>query len=385
MKTLFFISSCLLFCIQTSTASAADKCKAFSEEKRLAYVEETSRQFPLKKSLQAIAEPLLVPIGYGTPRIFRGLQIPHLIWRRQGDLGHGRPDAIARIRSAWGTISIATQSGDAQSVSIWIQSEAESEVLNEFRQTILMRLFPGISIYTPSVGVDAYSTAPTQLRLLRRNFPNTNAFGSTSRSLLNTLLNDPKNEFGLRLVTDRPTSQPVSEVPDECFEHPVLAAHIDLLDTFKKWTVHDGEMRAAKIPETSALLGSVIHLNFKNKTLAVSLETSTDKIDTVANIRRIVRAASESGLHDVIGRLPPTTIEGTAWISTEHLPIASATLEFLKRLDLYQNDMAFDRPLKGLSEKVRQDIRRWLTQPDGINQNYRLTERIQYSDVVSDI
>ena len=365
-----------LFHLNVNTSAlAAASCKAFEPEERLTYINETSEQIPKKASLQKLAAAFLVPFGYGTPTLFRGMMMS-VDWERDGSLRQWRPRAVAEFDSWFGRGTMVTQAGDADSLWILFNPAASDRIMNPEQMRILRHLYPGL-IITPlgRSPFDLESPSRILLQLFQEAIPEGESFETTARSLVNTVFNDPQGVLGLR------PSFPY--VPKDLLKLPALKDEIDFLYSFGSWSpIANGETHAARRPADARLLGTGISVNVNERTMIFSLQTSAFHAHTLANVRRIVQASLDSGFLSPFRKLPTTVIHGTSLVYVKGLPTTPNSIVFARRLDGFQNMQSFEEPLKGLLDTQKDEVRRWIEEGD-LNQDGLKPNKIKVEDIVA--
>lgn len=362
----FFVS------VQASYAQASSQkniCYAFGGAERSAYIRQTSEISALRSALQTATGTLLAPLGYGLPTALRGIKLPKTSWEGDGRLFLGRAEVSANFEGPWGRMSIRTQSGAAEVIEIGLEGSLDTREFGDAQKETLRRLFPDLNIRKSTANINK-----TYLDLSKNENEDASDYEMRVRSLVNTLVNDPIGILGSKVA--------VANLPKDFSKFWALDENRELLMTFGEWSPgQDGESHAQRDGTEGARLGSGISINTKYRILAYSLETTAMHQDTLANIRRIIRAAAESNLIEAFG-LPETTIDGIAAVSVDGLPILRTTMEFVKLLESYRNDPAFESPLTHLSDEAREEVQFWL-RIGGLNQNDLLPNRIHYTDLVA--
>ena len=375
----FFLYLAFSFQMGASSSFAAtlETCRAFDQNHRLNYIKETSEQIsPWQLRIGKALDYALLPLGFGTPLWLRGIKTPVAAWEREGHLSLGRPRAMGDFDSWFGRGTIFTQSGEVDSVTVLFKPAVGDRSMTTAQKAILRRLFPALTFRQTGRSLfDLDGPSVLQLQLLREHHDVEEPFADTARSFLNTLFNDPRGELGLQLGP--------RFIPEEVLNLATSKDDETFLRSFGRWSpILGGITFATKKPFGEQMLGTGLSINVRDARMVFTLQTTEVYPQTLANLRRILRAALHSGLvTDLDGRLPTTSIYGRSLVYVTELPVSKASLDFARKLDSYQNSPVFDIPLVGLLDFEKDLVREWLDET-GLDQGEYLPAKVTFDDLV---
>jgi hypothetical protein len=182
--------------------SAAPLCTEIFDENYDPYITQTAEQSRIKVIAQTIFTGATA-LQFGTPTMLRGIPMKGVFWMRDGHILSGMKRAYAEGTSPWGKTSLFTQSGRANTLSITIEPNLGASPLTNRRLEILKNVFPALKIATEGstvmrMGEDEVVPERYHLQLDRSELGPEDNYETISRSLINTLFNDPNGLLRLR-------------------------------------------------------------------------------------------------------------------------------------------------------------------------------------------
>jgi hypothetical protein len=179
-------------------ATDADRCSALfvdateTSPSVSEYIRETAEGSKLRAFGQAVFTGATA-LQFGMPAILRGLKLPRIFWTRDGHMLQGTSRAYGEGSSEWGAISIFSSS---KYIQITIEPNIGDLPLTNKQLMILQELYPALTIVKNGRSGLSSGDGPVpkeyNLSFDRSAMPDQESFVATVRSLVNTLLNDPK-------------------------------------------------------------------------------------------------------------------------------------------------------------------------------------------------
>jgi len=188
----------VIFLVTDPQAAAVTCAEVLAGFDRTVYIEQTSTRSRYKAIVQTIFTGATV-LQLGTPTMLRGIKMKGFLWIRDGHLLRGMKRAHGEGASPWGMMEIFTQSGTANTLDITVTHLLGFKALSAEKIGLLEELFPALTVETKGDSGMKFGLGneivPDQviLRLRRSEMASEESFEQSSRSLVSTLLNDPKS------------------------------------------------------------------------------------------------------------------------------------------------------------------------------------------------
>lgn len=330
---------------------------------RTVYIEQTSQQSRLKVVAQTIFTGATA-LQLGTPTMLRGVQMKGFFWVRDGHLLRGMKRAYGEGASPWGNAEIFTQSGVANTLEITITPLAGFRALTREKVGLLQELFPSLIVSSKGssdMRMGSREVVPDKIKftLDRSKMPSDESFEASSRSLVTTLLNDPKGLLGLN-----PKSVIAKyELPRKLKSETFLTENLDFFGNFGQWKNVFGaawsSYKRRNKNENPSLRDTGLRIDLNTQEMSFWLENASYINEATANIRRVVWSLLELGYDRNIQPLPRTKINGINGVTVAGLKFDEISMALVKVLDAAQNNLKFNQPLTHLNTKQKQFVSDW--------------------------
>ncbi len=285
-------------------------------------------------------------------------------WIRDGHLLRGMKRAYGEGPSPWGKTEIFTQSGTAKILEITIYPLVVSRALTGERIGLLQELFPSLIVSSKGdsgMRFGSNEIVPDEIRftLERSKMPTDESFESSSRSLVTTLLNDPKGLLGLS-----PKSVIAKyELPRRLKSETFLTENLDFFGNFGQWDNVFGESwssyKKRNRHENHSLRDTGLDIDLSTQEMSFWLGNASYMNEVTANIRRVAWSLLELGYDRSARSLPTAKISGLRGVSVLGLKFDEMSIALVKVLDGAQNNPKFNQPLSDLNAQQKQLVSDW--------------------------
>lgn len=353
-----------VFASDTKPLTGTAFCAAFPTAiHRGDYITETSVTVSKGSTLSMMLNTATTVLS-GAPKQLRSIDTSKLNWTSNSLQSHGIG------RSPFGAIRVEVSDRLEDFIDIRIETLRGFHLLEASEISLLGNLYPQLLIRSEgksSLRTDLGQARPEYLSfgLRRSDFPLVTDFQMTARSLLNTLLNDPRNILGGNLADQTSTF----EIPKAMRSIPMVRKNADFFGNFAEWTKSDNaEWRAAAVnpgPHGSSYK-TVVTVNTESRTMRIWLGNH-NRADLVANVRRVLKAAFDSGLDTTLGGLPKSAVSGINGFAIYDLPIRDQSVKFAELLHIFMNAPGFDTPLTNVMGFQAREVGVW-QRNQGLNQ-----------------